>query len=106
MNKKWLKIGIPILVAVTVLTVGLGTGYALASGKEIGPFNSQTVAFDPEYNCPNCPGFQNCPYLDNWTCPGYNQDKDSGQYDGCWGRRGGGFTNNDSNQPQFGGCCR
>jgi len=95
MNKKWLKFGIPILIVMTVLTVGFGTSYALAMGKDTGEFNSQSVAFDPEYNSPDCQGPQNCPYSQGGNSPGYFQDNDSGQFGSCCGSfgGGGGFNN-------------
>ncbi|MBM3166330.1 MAG: hypothetical protein FJZ94_02615 [Chloroflexi bacterium] len=114
MNKLF-KVGIAVLAAVAVLVVGLGTGIALAKGgKEIQTLAAPSVAYDPEYTCPNCPGFQNgnCPYAGN--CGGYC----SGQGGGCrggWtsGSTGnvpachrGTFTASASNQPRCGGCWR
>lgn len=104
MNKKWLKIGIPILIVMTVLTIGLGTSYALATEKDAGVVNSQSVAFDPEYDYPNCQGPQNCPYVQDGNCPGYFQDNDSGQFGGCCDSWGDSATNDASNQPQYRGC--
>ncbi len=64
---KFLKIGIPILVAVVVLVIG--TGLVLAKERDISVLNCPYVSYD----CSQCLGLQysNCPYVGNGDGLGY-----------------------------------
>jgi hypothetical protein len=98
---KWLKIGIPILVAVLVLAIGAGV--VLAKEKDISILNGPVASYDNDYSrCRQCTGLQysNCPcagngggwqgYADNGYCPGPGA---------CYGPGGWSGDNDTSYQP-------
>ena len=98
---KWLKIGVPILVAVLVLVIGAGV--VLAKENNISVLNGPTASYDNDYSrCPQCTGLQypNCPcadsgggwqgYSNNGYCPGPGA---------CYGPGGWSGDNDASYQP-------
>jgi hypothetical protein len=94
---KWLKIGIPILVAVLLLVTGAGV--VLAKEKDISVLNGPAASYDNDYSrCPQCAGpqYSNCPFAGNGGWQGYSNNGYCPGPGACYGP-GGRYGANDAN---------